>query len=67
MEFIEKFKFYFLGFLVIVNIFAYQMVFDISSQNQLKIYALNVGQGEANLITYKNLNIFTKNIFINFK
>ena len=57
MEFIEKFKFYFLGFLVIGNIFAYQMVFDISSQNQLKIYALNVGQGEANLITYKNLNI----------
>ncbi len=57
MEIINKFKFYFLGFLIIANILAYQIVFEIISQNQLKVYALNVGQGEANLITYKNLNI----------
>ena len=57
METKEKFRFYVLGFLIISNILAYQIVFEIINQNQLKIYALNVGQGEANLITYKNLNI----------
>lgn len=43
----KKVLLYFIGVLFLLNIFAWQEVFDLASQNILKVNFLNVGQGDS--------------------